>query len=236
MAAAGVEVALHLNGLRYSRLTGDKAKWLGEMTEAEQRDALRTAKTDIEDSLGRACLGYRACYGSANRDTFRLLDDAGFVWASNASCRYRPEFYANWGGSWPYPHHASRQSNLICGDLNLFEMPITVGLSIYYDESVKQPLDLRVETPPSRLGDERQKLRAVIEENIVEMERRAVPVRAIAGGSHNTNPFADRASFQSQNLDWVVRHARELAGQYGLEFTPAKFMRIAEYARKVRSY
>ncbi|MHB0937096.1 MAG: polysaccharide deacetylase family protein [Armatimonadota bacterium] len=236
MAAAGVEVALHLNGLRYSRLQGDRGKWLGEMSEDEQREALRTAKADLEDTLGRPVLGYRACYGSANNDTLRLCDEVGFRWASNSSNRYRPEFAANWSGSWPFAHHASAVSNLIPGTLRLFEIPVTVGMTVYYDESIRQPLDLRVETPPERLGEGRQKLRAVIEENIIEMDRRAVPLRAIIGVSHNTNPFGAPATHQAQNLDWTVRHARELAAEHGLEFVPASFLQMTEEAERIGSY
>lgn len=236
MAEAGIEVALHLNGLRYSRLRGAEAKWLGEMTGDEQREALRIAKEDLEQSLGRACRGYRACYGSANRETLRLCEELGFAWSSNSSNRYRPEFFANWSGSWPYPHHASAQSNLICGDLALFEIPVTVGLHLYYDESIRQPLDLRVETPPAILGEGREKLRAVIEENLVEMERRAVPVRAIIGASHNTNPFGDRSTHESQNLDWVVRHARERTAAHGGSFRPASFDAMTRCALSIGSY
>lgn len=236
MAEAGVEIALHLNGLRYSRLLGDKAKWLGAMARAEQREALRIAKEDLEQTLGRPVLGYRACYGSANADTPALCEEIGFAWASNASGRHRPEFGAYWSGSWPFAHHASRHSNLICGDLNLFEIPVTSGLRIYYDEAILQPLDLRAETPPENLGPNREKLRAVIAEHLAEMDRRRVPVRTIAGGSHNTNPFGQAGAFQAQNLAWTVRHARELAAERGMEFAPAHFAAIRDEAVRVGSY
>lgn len=236
LADAGVEVALHLNGLRYSKLTGDRAKWLGEMSEDEQRDALRIAKADLEDTLGRPVMGYRACYGSANADTLRLCDELGFRWASNSSNRYRPEFAANWSGSWPFAHHASRHSNLICGDLPLFEIPVTVGVTVYYDEAIRQPLDLRVETPPERLGEDRAQLRAVIEENLTEMERRAVPVRAIIGASHNTNPYGVPETHQAQNLAWVVRHTRERAAARGWTVAPVSFLQMTEEGARVGSY
>lgn len=236
MAAADVEIALHLNGLRYSRLRGDSAKWLGEMSETEQREALRIAKEDLEETLGQECLGYRACYGSANNDTFRLCDELGFRWSSNSSQRYRPEFFANWSGSWPYPHHASPISKLICGDLQLFEIPVTVGLTVYYDEEIRQPLDLRVETSPEKIGETREKLRAVMEENLIEMERRATPLRTIIGASHNTSLYAVHSTHQSQNLDWIVRHARELSSSFGLEFTAASFQRIWQEAQVRGSY
>ena len=84
MADAGIEVALHLNGLRYSRLTGDQAKWMGAMTRDEQFEALRMAKADIEDVIGQPCRGYRACYASANNDTFPICEALGFEWTSTS--------------------------------------------------------------------------------------------------------------------------------------------------------
>lgn len=237
LADAGVELALHLNGLRYSRLRGNDAKWLGEMSREEQKRALAWAKADLEDAIGRPCLGYRACYGSANDDTFPICEELGFTWTSNSSGRYRPEFCANWSGSWPYAHHPSARSKLICGDMTLLEIPVTVGQHVYFDESIRQPLDLRVETPPARLGGEsRPKLREVIEENITEMQRRDTPLRAIIGASHNTSDYADRATPPSQNLDWIVRHGRELATEHQLEFTPASFARMTAYGERVGSY
>src|ERR1051325_9904768 len=198
MANRGIEIALHLNGLRYSRLKNSQAKWLGSMTRQEQRDAFRMAKKDLEDTGDRPCLGYRACYGSANDDTLPLCHELGFEWTSNSSGRFRPEFHANWSGSWPYPHRAHDKSKLIPGNLTLYEVPATRGLTVFYDGNPNQPLDLRVETNPAMLGERREKLRAVLEENIVEMDRRNVPLRAIIGASHNTNPFAEPASFQAQ--------------------------------------
>lgn len=236
LADAGIEIALHLNGLRYSRLTGDRAKWLGAMSYAEQREALCMAKHDLEDAIGKPCLGYRACYGSANDDTFPICEELGFAWTSNASGRNRPEFHANWSGSLPYPHRTCRTSKLIAGDLELCEIPVTSGLRIFYDGNPQQPLDLRVETPPGKLGEDRQRLRAVMEDNLIEMERRNVPVRAIIGASHNTNPFDDPSAHQSQNLDWVVRHARELAAKHGCEFMPAPFGTIREEAERTGAW
>lgn len=236
LADTGVEIALHLNGLRYSRLTAGRAKWLGAMPRDEQRDALRMAKHDLEDAIGKPCLGYRACYGSANDDTFPICEELGFQWSSNASSRYRMEFHANWSGSWPYPRHAHRNSKLIPGDLRLYEIPVTSGRSIFYDGDPGQPLDLRVESLPSKLGEDRHQLRKVIEENIIEMERRNVPVRAIIGASHNTNPFGNAATHQAQNLDWIVRHAHELTVKRGCEFVPAAFGDIRAEAERIGAW
>ena len=232
----GIEVVLHLNGMRYSKLTGDKAKWLGAMSYDEQHHALRIAKEDLEDTLGQSCVGYRACYGSANHDTFAILESLGFEWASNSSRRYRPEFYSKWCGSWPYPHHASAKSNLICGNLDLYEMPVTSGIDTVYDQRLKQPLDLRVETPVEALGENRIRLRNVIEENVIDMEKREAPVRLIVGGSHNTSPYNERPHYRAINLDYVVKYTREVAAERGLEFEAAKFQTVRDHALAVHAY
>ena len=232
LADDGVEVALHMNGLRYSRLRGGSAKWMGEMTYAEQREAIRMGKADVEDMTGCPCLGYRACYGSANDDTFPILEELGFTWASNASGRHRPEFFAEWRGSWSFPHHPHRSSKVLVGDMNLYEIPVTVGLRTCFEGNPDQPLDLRVESSVELVGEKRERLRDVIAEVVAEMAQREAPVRAIIGASHNTNPYGDVTTRQSQTLEWVVRHARELAAEQGLEFVAASFAAIrAEGAR-----
>jgi hypothetical protein len=236
MAEAGIEVALHLNALRYSRLSGERAKWLGAMGRDEQLDALRMAKDEVEQVTGRACLGYRACYGSANDDTFPILEELGFTWSSNASNRHRPEFVANWRGSWPYPHHPHAKCKLVVGDLRIYEMPVTVGLAVMFDETLRQPLDLRVETPPQILGGRREKLREVVLENLDEMAMREVPVRGVFGASHNTSPYNDRDTHPAQNLDWVARHTRESAAERSLEFVAASFADVSAEAERVGAY
>lgn len=228
MADSGVETALHLNGLRYSRLRGSKAKWLGEMTGEEQSEALRIAKADLEDTLGRSVHGYRSCYGSANDDTFRICEELGFEWASNSSARNRPEFFAVWAGNDRCPHFASSRNNLEAGDLSVYEIPLTAGHRTFYEGNLDTPLDLRVETPVAVTGEQRELLRRVIDENIDEMERLNSPVRAIIGGSHNTSLYGDVREERSKTLEWVVRHADQAAAERGLDFTPMSFEGIKQ--------
>ncbi|MAE61706.1 MAG: hypothetical protein CMJ49_10175 [Planctomycetaceae bacterium] len=236
MADAGIEVALHLNGLRYSRLTGDRAQWLGAMDYEQQRDALKWGKADLEDAIGRPCLGYRACYGSANDATFAILEELGFRWASNASSRYRPEFHSTWWGSWRYPHHASGQSQLIPGDLKLYEIPLTVGITVCYEGNTDQPLDLRAEAPVELVGADRAAFRDIISENIVEMRRRHAPVRAIIAGSHNTRLFGETDAHERHNVASVVEHTRALADEHEMTFLAGSFAHITDFAKAVGSY
>lgn len=236
MADAGIETALHLNGLRYSRLTGEKAKWLGEMTYPEQKDAIAMAKQDLENVTGKPCNGYRACYGSANDDTFKILDELGFTLASNARGRYRTETFANWCGSWPYPHRASDKSKLIPGRLNVFEFPVTCGVATFLEGDRNKPFDLRVETPVALAGEDRSVLRQVIDENLDQMQRMSIPVHTIVGASHNTSDYGDFACERSQNLRWIVRHTQELCQQHNLKFVATSFEKMLAEAHQIDSY
>ena len=236
MAQAGVEIALHVNGMRYSRLKGDKANWLGAMTYDEQKYALAAGKEELEQVICRPCLGYRACYGSANNDTFPICEQLGFTWGSNASSRYRLDTSANWWGCCRYPHHTNNKCKLVCGSMDFFEMPITCGVKIFFQGDENSPLDLRVETAEDILGKHREVLRQVVAENLDEMARREVPVRIIAGASHNTIPYGQFDSFQAQNLRCVVKHTQELAEERGLHFVPASFADILAEAQRINSY
>ena len=236
MADAGVETALHLNGMRYSRLDDSKAKWLGAMTYQEQKEAISMAKKDLEEVIGKECTGYRACYGSANDDTFVILEELGFTWASNASGRYRLETSANWWGSWPYPHFASAKSKLIPGELDIFEVPVTRGMETFVEDDRNKPFDLRAESPVEWVGENRELLRKIVEENIVYMQLMNVPVLVIDGASHNNSEFGDFENYRSQNVRWMVRHTKELCEQYGLDFATSSFEQILSEAKRVDSY
>ena len=236
MADAGIETALHLNGMRYSRLGDDKADWLGAMTYDQQKEAISMAKKDLEDVIGKECTGYRACYGSANNDTFRILDELGFTWASNASGRYRFETSANWWGSWPYAHFASGKNKLIPGDLDVFEVPITRGMETFFENDRNKPFDVRAESSVEIIGEDRHIYKTVVEENLVYMQRMNVPVRGIIGASHNTSDYGNFDCERSQNLRWLVKHTQELAGLDSLDFTPGTFEEMRLEAKRVDSY
>ena len=73
-------------------------------------------------------------------------------------------------------------------------------------------------------------------ENIIEMERRSQPVRAIIGASHNTSPYGDANTYQAQTLHWVVRHTKDLADSHGLEFIPASFAQMRAEADRMDAW
>jgi len=237
MADGGIEVALHLNGLRYSRLRGSRAKWMGAMSRDEQREALRMAKADLEDVIGRPCLGYRACYVSANNDTFPICEELGFRWTST-SCpgSHRPLVHARWAGAWRYPHHTSRENMRICGDMDLYEMPLANGVCTFFPGDPDRPLDLRAETPPEIAGANHEVFRRIIEENLEQMEKCDQPVRGLFVGSHNTTLFADERTHQHANLLAVCRMMRELSEAAGHAFVPAGFETVRVEAERLDAF
>ncbi len=235
MADAGIETALHLNGWRYSKMKSPA--WLGSLPYIEQRAVIHMAKADLEDSLGRPCLGYRACRASANDDTFPILEELGFQWSStSASGSYKPEVFACWSGGWPFAYHPSAKNKLIPGDLKVYEMPGTRGQRTSFQGDLDRPLDMRVETPLEVIGPGGELWRRVIEENIVEMGHRNQPVRAIIGASHNTNPYADHSSLAYHNLIRVIQFTRQLAGQHVYDLTPAHFSEIRHAAERCDAF
>lgn len=235
MADAGVEIALHLHTMRYSRVK--EPAWLGSLSYEAQREALRMAKEDLEEVIGRPIPGFRACYASTSNDTFPICEELGFTWTSTAAPgTYKPDIFECWAGCWPFPYHPSRKNKLVPGDLLLYEMPVTRGIRTLFENNPDRPLDMRVETPPDIAGASGEVFRQIIEENLVEMERRDQPVRIIAGASHNTNPYFDKASFQFQNLKWVCEHARECSEARGYEFVPAGFAEIRQEAERLRAF
>jgi hypothetical protein len=235
MAKHGIEIGLHIHGMRYSRVK--KPAWLGSLGYDDQREIIRMAKQDLEDVIGKPCLGYRACYASANHFTYPIIQELGFQWAStSASGSYKPEIYARWAGGWPFPYHPSRKNMLIPGDLAVYEITLTRGLHTFFMGNPDRPLDMRAETPPEIVGSDGKNFRRIIEENLVEMDRVDQPVRVIIGASHNTNPYADPLSYQHKNLWHVCHLVRELCQTRGYEFIPASFLQIKQEADRVDAF
>ena len=235
MADRGVEIGLHLNTWRYSKVK--EKGWLALKPYDEQLDAIRMAKADLEDAVGHPCLGFRACYASANLDTLRACEALGFLWTSTAaSGTYNVETGAKWAGVWPYPFHPSRRSALVPGDMKIYEMPWTRSLTILFDGDPNRTVDIRAETPPEIAGVDCETFRRIIKESLDGMEKRSQPVRAVIGISHNTNPFADRESFQHRNVVGVCRFARECSAERGYEFVPVSFLEIRGFAEAIDAF
>ena len=235
LADQHIEIALHLHGKRYSRISNNK--WMGEMTYQEQKAAIQAAKADLEEVTQQPCLGYRACYASANDDTFPILEELGFTWSStSASGSYKPAVYACWSGGWPFPYHPSRVNKLIPGHLSIYEIPLTRGLRTFFMDDPERPMDMRVEKPIEIRGENFESFSQIIVENITEMEKRNQPIRVIIGASHNTNLYGDPLSLAFQNLEGATRLAKEKTLDAGHSFVPASFNTIKNRALEINAF
>lgn len=231
MADYGVEIGLHLHTMRYSKMKNPA--WLGALNYDDQLEAIIMAKADLEDVTGQPCLGFRACYASANNVTFPAVADAGFKWTStSANGSYKPEIYACWAGGWPFPYFPSSKNKLVPGEMDIYEMPITHGLNLFFNDDKNRPLDMRAETPLIVSGPFYVKWRLLIEENFLEMEKRNQPIRAVIGASHNTNPYGQVGSLEQNNVIRVCQLVQEISERSRYYFTPASFNEIYLEAKK----
>jgi hypothetical protein len=235
MADRGIEIGLHLHTMRYSRMK--KPAWLGSLSYEEQVKVLRMAKTDLEEVIGRPVLGFRACYASANHFTFPAVEDTGFIWTSTSgNGNYRSEIHECWAGGWPFPYHPSRKNKLIPGNMKIYEMPINHSLRSYFQNDPNRLLDMRAETPLNISGPFFANWWRLIEENLLEMEKRDQPVRAIIAASHNASLYADPISLAHRNVTRVNSMTREICDLKGYEFTPASFLEIKQEADRVGAF
>ncbi len=222
MVKAGVEIALHLDVRHFSRLKSHRVRWLGGMSREDQREALRIAKEELESVIQQPVIGYRACCASANNDTFPLCEELGFLWCSTSVPGWvRPGSYACWSGAWRYAHHPSATNRLICGSLNLYEVPLTTALRPDLNRSSGLPCDLSIETPFAYGGVDGQGFRSVIEENVAEMQRCDQTVYSLIGAAHNNAPFMPESSLRCRYLNAICREARNAADSTGWRLKPA---------------
>lgn len=225
LADNGIEIGLHLHTMRYSKIK--KPAWLGSLSLDEQLEAMKMAKADLEDVTGTPCLGFRACYASANHATFPAVAEAGFEWTStSANGSYKPEIFACWAGGWPFPYFPSFKNKLVPGAMKIYEIPITHGLTLFFNNDKNRPLDMRAETSLSVSGPFYLKWRLLIEENLLEMEKRNQQIRAVIGASHNTNLYGTDGSLEQQNVIRVCQLVQEICERKRYLFTPTSFNKI----------
>ena len=235
LAKAGVEIALHLHTMRYSKWP--KRAWLGSLAYEEQVAVIGRAKQDLEEALGIPCLGFKACYNSADNFTFPALEALGFAWSSTSGAsKYNPEIFQCWAGGWPFPYHPSRKNKLVAGDMTIYEMPPTRGIGICFQDNPDRPVDMRAETLPEHTGPDHELFDQVIKNALTEMEKREQGIRIIAAASHNTNPFGDKTSYQRRNVEAVIKLAGENAKARGYTLMPAHFLDIKSEADRINAF
>jgi len=192
-------------------------KYLGSYSQEEQRRTLGLVKADWNEALGRPPKSFRAGYLSMNDDTYKILYELGF--RQSSSCkpeRNIPAVYAVWVGAYPYARHVDPNNRLIPGNLELYEIPLTVNWE-KRRAGWGDPLDLRVEAPCS-LNDHRE----TIDTNIDKMIRLKVPMKTLVAITHNTENFLEKWRV----LEFMADYVKESARRYGLNLVPATLEEI----------
>jgi hypothetical protein len=238
MADAGAWAALHFQ-VRGYRPQGaaedyDWERPLSFYERDEQRAVLRIAKDEWEQALGRPAETYGACCAMANDDTFPILDELGLRQSyCSIPGRHNPRHGQEWWGAFPYSHHTSRKSRLICGDLELYECPIVRTLQ---PEPGAEPgtwfvRDFRpeAEMPLARILQ-------IAESNVQDMLRRGHPLLYVYALTHNTWDVGARGTPRRKALQATLDAVRLLAERHSLELVPASLADIHHEADRLNAY
>lgn len=211
---------------------GQYTKCLGEYGEDEQREILALAKEDWEQALELPLTTFRCGFASANDYTFGLLSDLG-VRQSSASMpgRYLPVVAARWTGAHRYPHHTSRKCRLICGDLDLYEVPVTTHPYRWLDDQHTNTHDLR---PDRELPQD--VYRDLLDACLDEMLKADPPLKTLVALTHNTIDYLDPDNPKRALMEFQIDYARYAVEAKGYEFVPASLEVIHAEADRIGAY
>ena len=211
---------------------GEYAKYLGHYDYDEQKEILTLAKDDWEQALGLPLRTFRCGFCSANDYTFPILNDLGIRQSSTAMPgRHLPDIGACWCGVHPYPHHASRKSRLVCGDMELYEVPIMTHPYQWVDDRRTVAYDLR----PDR-GHKIEVYRGMIDAYMEQMLRCDPPIKAIVAITHNTIDYFDADNPKRKIMEFQIDYVKQVVETNGYEFVPASLEDIHREADRIESY
>ena len=164
--------------------------------------------------FGRRAASFRPGHFSGNDSTFKALYDTGFRQGSvSPPERFIPKLRAVWLGAEPDAHHAHPCFRLIPGDLDFFEVPMTVDPDrrILGGETA---LEFRIEW-----GGAEDHL-ATVGKRVADMAARKVELKTLVCITHNMYEFADAGDPHRQTLAAVAERIWEAGDRAGLELVP----------------
>jgi hypothetical protein len=238
MAAAGFWQALHfqVRGYRPQHADSDYS-WerpLSHYDRAEQMDVIGIAKHEWEQALGLPATTFGACCAQANDHTFPVLEELGFAQCyCSAPGRRDPKNGQEWWGAFPHSHHTSRKSRLVCGDLELYEFPLTRSLKPQpgAEPGTWRVADFRAE---SEMGFD--DIMGMAGASLDDMLLRDHPILYIHTPTHNTWDVADRESPRRKTVEATIDAAHALADRHGLELVPASLEDMHREADRLNAY
>ena len=218
LMSRGFELAVHYHPQSFRG--GEWKDYLGGYSYQEQKSQLREVIKDWTRALGIKPESFRPGNVSANDDTFRVLYELGFRQGSvSVPERNLPEYKAVWVGANPYPHHTSPSNRLIEGDMDFFEVPITIDRERRVWQG-KDPLELRVEF--AGLEDHVE----TIEKWIRHLTETDIPIKHLVVITHNFFDYSDDSGEMRKRLEGIARYAYEISEEYGLNPVPSTIKQI----------
>ena len=238
LAAAGFWQALHfqIRGYRAQAASHDYDwdKPLGAYGRDEQREAIRIAKDEWEQALGLDAGDFGACCASANDDTFPILAELGFRQCyCSAPGRHNPAAYQKWWGAFPHSHHTSAKSRLVCGDLELYEFPVTRSLK---PVPGPQPGAWRVEDFRAEREMGFGQIVEIADASLEDMLLRDHPILYIHAPTHNTWDVGDRTSPRRKAVETTIDAVYALAEKHALAVEPASLADMHREADRLNAY
>ena len=231
LRAHGFEIGHQFHADSFDRL--QYKQHLGFYGRKKQKDILTRARKAWDDALGFPCTTWRAGYGSTSDDTFPLLHELGYRQdGSGNPGRYVPKTHALWLGLYPFAHHASAKSRLICGDLDLYMLPITGHPKHHFSEY--NPMDLRPDVIGARMSYNHY--RALCKDAIQQMILMEQPIKHVEILTHNMFDYGDRNVAQTRAMVYLIWLVKQIGMAMGLEVVPANYARIHEAADEIGAF
>ena len=228
LASEGFELGIQPNipGFRYPSYKYD----LGYYTREEQMGILSQAQGDWEEALRCSTTNYTACCGSMTDDTPELLVKLGYrQWHAPAPGRFDPDRPDRCTvGLFPYPHHCSRKSRLLAGDMELYVVPNTGEFIPRPRGKGWWPMDLRPDRPVSE--EAWATYRQIVDSHLDLMLTLGVPIKCIDIGTHNTEYV------QFENLEYVCDYIFQAAERRGLTVVPCGMEALHREADRINAY
>ena len=214
----GFELGMHLHPQSFR----DNAyqEHLGGYAYEQQVEILSQAQADWAAALGRECTTFRPGHFSANDSTFQALYDSGFRQGSvSPPDRQAPRLRSVWKGTDPDAHHTHPAFRLIAGDLDFYEVPMTVDASrrVWEGESA---LEFRIEWGSA------EELLSVAARRVDDLVAREVSVKTLVSITHNMFEYEDRSDACRQALIGVATGIRQVVERAGLQLVPATLEQI----------
>ncbi|MBS7642924.1 MAG: polysaccharide deacetylase family protein [Candidatus Bathyarchaeia archaeon] len=210
----GFELGLHYHPQSFRN--GLWKNYLASYSYRDQLYQLREALNDWDMYLGFKPRCFRPGNFSANIDTYRAIYNLGF---REGSCyipgRVRPEWYAVWSDSPPYPHHIE--------DIDFLDIPVTAD--IRFKPSIGDPPHLRIESGSLEY------LKDILSWWLQHISSIDTPLKTIVAMTHNTIDYS-KGSEERYKLEGLIQAIIEVEDM-GLTIKPSTLKEVHEIADRL---